>query len=181
MKSPELYPLSSSGNFTFGEAKIQISSQPCPGNEHSKRTWAQLMTAVLRQDDLVPATSPEKRITSSIRNSFPPALRNSSEGRTKNVNDSNTSELETPTGDEELPSYHEVCLTGSTSGLSSTDQDNHSMHCSESGLRQGNMPGYNDRIERTNLNNTDSVFTVSSRLQTVIVEVEMSRSRSTTM
>lgn len=166
MKSPQLYPLAESSNIGDGSVKIQIPTSPIR-NERSKRTWNQLLNAVLRSDDQGP-NIPSGKYT--LEDNVPMShLYNS------------------PVIEDVLPTYNEVCLE-TTSEASQIESGKKILSRRESAdiVKSGqyDILGFNFGIEKTNLCKNTCVFTIPNALQTVITEEKMQplgRSRLVTL
>lgn len=179
MKTPELYPLSSSCNVVFGEAKIRISSS-CADNERSKRTWAQLMTAVLRPDDLVPDSRPEKHSPVYEGNHFTFKLQESiSDESKRSVDDCKIVVHESTSNDDEvLPTYHEACLASEPTDSGQLPPSTLDSDCE---LGQYELRALNLEVARTALDQEKSALSISNALQGVVVDTGNSIPRSATM
>ena len=158
MTSPQLYPLAASTNIGDGSVKIQIPTSPIH-NERSKRTWTQLLNAVLRSDDQGP-NIPSGKYT--LEDNVPMSYLHN-----------------LPVIDDVLPTYDEVCLD-TTSDVSKIvdvkmkDSGKITLSRQESAdiVKSGqyDILGFNFGIEKTNLCKNTCVFTIPNALQTVITE-----------
>lgn len=152
MKAPERYPLS------------------------SKKTWSELVTAVLQPEDLVPSSPLEKITTGHERNKYPSTQQNTeSAGSSTIINVQDISELDTTTNDDRLPSYDEACSGQLPPEHTDIGQQDCSSQSTESELGLCQLVGYNRIVERTVVAETNCAFTVSNTLEQVIVEDARSR------
>lgn len=162
MKSPELYPLASSTHIGYGDVKVQIPTSPIQ-HERTKRSWNELLNAVIRPDDHGLDFSPGKQTTGES---------------TQIQKDSHI--LNSPSIDEALPTYDEI-----RSGIPTNEtkveygQKTSPRRDSADILKSGyyRILGFNFGVEKTRLCRNECVFTISNALQTVITE-ELMRSQS---
>lgn len=152
MKSPQLYPLAASSNIGDGSVKVQIPTSPI-SNERSKRTWNQLLNAVLGSDDQGP------NILSG-----------------KYTSKDNDPMYSSPVIDDVLPTYDEVRLE-TTCEASKIESGKKTLSRRESAdiVKSGqyDILGFNFGIEKTNLCKNVCVFTITNALQTVITDDKM--------
>ncbi|XP_028399426.1 uncharacterized protein LOC114522856 isoform X2 [Dendronephthya gigantea] len=165
MKSPELYPLASSTHIEYGrgDVKIQIPTSPIH-HERTKRTWNELLNAVIRPDDYGLDTPPGKQ-----------TIRGENNGIQKESHI-----LNLPPVDEVLPTYDEVVPTCDEVRSGIPAKESRVEYCQKTFPRRDSVDilksgyhkilGFNFGVEQTMLCRNECVFTISNALQAVITE-----------